>query len=241
LIFNSGNDIDREISIIAKIRDQLIDGLILMTNHADDDGRLAQAISAAGGVVLTDEDVPAAGAPRVFAENTKGARLAIAHLIEMGHRDIAFIGGPEQLLSSRERFQGYYETMREAGLSFRSEWVVYGSYLEEAGAAAFRQLWAGPVRPTAIFASADLLAIGVIRAARAVGVRVPDDVSLVGFDDTTNMDLIAPPLTTLRTSSEAYGRISVELLLASLSEVYAGPRTQRIGVELVRRNSVLPR
>lgn len=237
VIFNSGNDPQQELAALSKISDQQIDGLIVMTNHADD-GKLAEAIKSAGKVVLVDEDVPHTSVPKVFAESKRGSELATRHLLEMGHRRIGFISGPRELISASERYAGFSEVLEGAGLAVNPDWVVFGEYDEAAGQQAFRHIWQGPERPTAIFAAADVLAIGVMRGAREAGIAIPRDLSLVGFDDAPHMDLLDPPLTTVRTSSELFGKMAAQMLISSLTENHFGPRAYRVEVELVKRGSV---
>jgi LacI family transcriptional regulator len=235
-ISSTRGDLAREVDAIRRLQDQHVDGLIMMTNRPDD-GTLAALLRAHRNIVLVDEDVPGVDVPRIFVDNEQGARLAARHLIEAGHRDIALIGGPTGLLSVRERLSGFTRAMREHDFPVRSEWVLLGDYSRQFGHDAMQRLLEEPKRPTAILACSDYIAIGVLQAARKNGLSVPDDMSLVGFDDMPFAELIDPPLTTVRQPVADMGRIAFERLLALLNDSEAPPLT-RLPVELVVRSSV---
>lgn len=239
LMFNSRNLVDNEIAFLSRIDDRQVDGVLLMTNHADE-GPLVRKINQSGNVVLIDEDVPGAKAPRLFADNVRGAQLAMGHLLEAGHRRIAVIAGPEALLSSIERLEGYSAAMARAHLPLDPRLVLHGPYVEETGFSAFSTLMQMDDPPTAVFAFADMLAIGAIKLARQRGIRIPDDVSLVSFDDISHAELLDPPLTTVRQSPEAFGRRGVNMLLNLIRGKKTETAIQRIEVELVVRKSVCP-
>ncbi|RUX71076.1 LacI family transcriptional regulator, partial [Mesorhizobium sp. M2A.F.Ca.ET.040.01.1.1] len=203
---------DHELAFLARIEDHQVDGILLLTNHSDD-GRLVKCINRTGGVVLLDEDVPGARAPRLFARNADGARMATSHLIEKGHRRIGAIAGPHGLLSTTERLSGYAEALEAAGMAVDNRLVVHCDYDENQAVGAFKELFGQPDPPTAVFTCGDMLALGAMRAARGMGLRIPEDVSLIGFDDISNADLLSPALTTVRQSPAEFGRRGVAMLL----------------------------
>jgi LacI family transcriptional regulator len=226
----------RAADAVRRLRDQHVDGLIMMNNHPDD-GTLAGLLGGVRNVVLVDEDVPGVDVPRIFVENQHGAWLATRHLIESGHRDIALIGGPQGLLSVRERLAGFRQAMREDDLPAPLEWMLLGSYSREFGQSAAGRLLDGPRRPSAILACSDYIAVGVLLEARRRGLSLPRDMSLVGFDDMPFAELVDPPLTTVRQPIAELGRVACERLFALLNETEASPLT-RLPVELVVRQSV---
>jgi LacI family transcriptional regulator len=238
-IFNSRNDIDRELQFLARVDDRQVDGLLFLTNHADD-GRLRSKINASRCIVLLDEDVPGAIAPRLFAENQKGADLATAHLIKHGHRRIAYVGGPRGLLSGEERLQGFLLAHANASLSTADCLIHSGSYDERAAYEVLLHLWELDDPPTAIFAAGDVLALGIMRAARDLGLRIPRDFSLVSFDDIPHASLFDPPLTTVRQSSYDFGWQGVRLLLDLMNGDAIPPDPPRLPVTLTVRESVGP-
>ncbi|MBX3568117.1 MAG: LacI family DNA-binding transcriptional regulator [Rhizobiaceae bacterium] len=237
LMFNSRNVAENELAFLGRIEDRQVDGVLLLTNHPDD-GRLVKKINRTGGVVLMDEDVPGARAPRLFAENAAGAMMAVRHLIEQGHRRIGVIAGPRGLLSTTERLAGFRQALEAAEIAPNDELVVHCDYDEGPASGAFAALLALPEPPTAVFTCGDMLALGAMRAARRAGIRIPRDVSLVSFDDIGHADLLSPALTTVRQSPAEFGRRGVALLLDLIAGRKTDTVTERIGVELVVRASV---
>lgn len=237
-ISSTGGARQREIDAINRLHDQHVDGLIMMANRPDD-GTLAALLEGHHNVVLLDEDVPGLTLPKIFVDNEHGAWLATRHLIEAGHTDIALVSGPENLFSVRERLTGFRRAMDEAGLATPQHWICLGEYSRRYGEEAGRTLLSAPARPTAILACSDYTAIGVLKAARALDLSVPKDVSLVGFDDMPFAEFVDPPLTTIRQPVADMGRLAVERLLAVLDRKDTQDIT-RLPVELVVRQSVAP-
>lgn len=230
-------DRGREIDAIERLQDQHVDGLIMMTNQPDD-GTLAAMLNLQSNVVLLDEDIPGVTLPRVFVENEQGGYLATQHLIDAGHRDIAIVGGPQNLMSVRERLAGFERAMLGADLPVRPGWVLLGDYSRDYGRAAAGLLFSAPTRPTAVLACSDYIALGVLEVVRRMGLDVPNDLSLVGFDDMAFAELVAPPLTTVRQPTTEMGQVAFRRLLALINKTDADPLT-RLPVELIIRNSVL--
>ncbi len=235
-ISSTRSDRKREIASLERLHDRHIDGLVLMTNTPDD-GTLASLIGKRRNVVILDEDIPGVNAPRLFVENREGAERATRHLIEAGHSRIAYLGGPQGLFSVVERHAGFQDAMAAAGLTVRPEYVSLGGFDPELARAATLKFLALPEPPTAIFASSDYLAIGAVMGLRDAGVSVPDDVSLIGFDDMPFGTLLTPPLTAIRQPVEQIGRSGFQLLLQLLNGETPPPLT-RLPVELIRRQSV---
>jgi len=229
-------DQSREIEAIQRLQDQHVDGLIMMTNQPDD-GTLAELLIHQKNVVLLDEDIPGVSMPRVFVENEQGAYLATRHLIDAGHRDIAVVGGPPELMSGKERLAGFRRAMQESRLAVHPDWMLLGDYSREHGVAVARQLLGGMHRPSAILAGSDYIAVGILQGAQHAGLRVPTDLSLVGFDDMPFADMVDPPLTTVRQPIAEMGRIAFEQLLALINGTATTALT-RLPVQLVIRQSV---
>jgi LacI family transcriptional regulator len=226
----------REAEALRALADNAVEGMILATRRPDD-GRLAQLLSRHRQVVLLDEDIPGAPVPGIFAENAQGARMATQALIAAGHRDIAMIAGPPGVMSMRERQDGFLQAMDAAGLPVPPGRIVAGDYSRAHGRAAGLSLLRGPAPPTAIFATADVIAIGVIESVRACGLSVPRDLSVTGFDDMEFADLIDPPLTTIRQPAAQMGLLAVD----RLRDLMAGrptPPVTRLPVTLIARRSV---
>ena len=178
------------------------------------------------------------GCPAVVADNTEGVRAAVHHLIAHGHRRIAFIGWL-QYPAIAERFEGYRQALTESGLPYAPELAIGVEDNHVAsGRAGAGLLLEGGARPcTAVVAGTDLNAVGVMEVLRTAGLRVPEEVAVVGFDDVAVAQLAEPPLTTVRTRYDEFGRLAANLLLDEISGI-AVPRTvHRVPVALIRRRS----
>lgn len=226
----------REVASLERLQDGHVDGLLLLTNTPDD-GTLARLIAKRRNVVIADEDIAGADVPRIFVENKRGAYLATRHLIEAGHRRIGYIGGPAGLFTVRERFEGYRLAMAEAGLPLDNTLLAGGSFSPDFAKAETIRLLRDANPPTAIFASSDYIAIGTMHAIRELGLTVPDELSLVSFDDMPFCTLFSPPLTAVRQPVEALGRLGFQTLLALLNGKHPSPLT-RLPVEFISRGSV---
>ena len=229
----------REISALQRLEDRHVDGLIMLTNHPDEGGALAALIGRHSNVVLLDEDIPGVDVPRIFVENEKGAYLATRHLISRGHTRIGLIEGPRALLRVEERRTGFFRAMAEAGLDVNPDHVLSGTYTREFGQEAVKTLLGRPDLPTALLACSDYLAVGVMQALKAAGLKLPQDMSLVGFDDMPFAELVEPALTTVRQPIEVMGRLGFQVLHALLTKQDITPTT-RLPVTLIERASEAP-
>jgi DNA-binding LacI/PurR family transcriptional regulator len=168
------------------------------------------------------------GVPFVGATNWSGGRSAARHLIDLGHRRIAMIGGPDEILCCRARLDGYRAALEGASVAVGQEAVVRADLTKEAGHAAARGLLSRRRRPSAIFTANDLQALGVYQAAREVGVRIPQDLSVVGFDDLPIVAWSDPPMTTVRQPLAEMAIAATELALA----LGRGEKPRQTGLEL---------
>lgn len=187
-------------------------------------------------VAYHDPDV---GCPAVVADNGQGVQEAVRHLIAHGHRRIAFIGWLDYSAIA-ERYEGYRVALSESGLGCAEELVigVEDNHVASGRAGARKLLEAGALPCTAVVAGTDRNALGVMEVLQAAGLRVPEDVAVVGFDDLTDASLLDPPLTTLRTRFDEFGRRAANLLLDEIGGRAVPPRTvHRVPVALIRRRS----
>jgi LacI family transcriptional regulator len=230
----------REIAYLRLTERSHVDALIFVTNHPDD-GQLASLINRTGKVVVVDEDVPGANVPKLFSDNQQGGYLAGVHLAENGHRRVLFIGGPDEMISSQRRFRGLQLALRER-FGGAAELLNYkGEYTVGFGRAAAHRFVADGKPATAIFASSDEIAIGLIEVLRAYGISIPEDVSVIGFDDVGPLHLFAPPLTAIRQPVRALGKRALSLLLESNRQEWnASVPEELLPVEIVVRKSVAP-
>lgn len=181
------------------------------------------------------------GVPSVTVDDEAGAALATRHLLSLGHRRIAHLGGPRNADTALRRLRGYETAMRAAQIPSRDQLIVAASYDEAGGFAATSRVLSTTPRPTAIFAGNILAAIGAIAAARSCGLRVPEDVSVVGLHDIPIAGYLDPPVTTLRMPLEEMGRQAVDTLLRLLA---GEPGVEHVAIasepELVLRGSTAP-
>lgn len=231
---------ERELSYLQAVRRNQVDGLIFVTNHPDD-GTLAAAINASGRVVVLDEDVAGTSAPKLFCDNHQGGYLAGRHLAEAGHRRVLFIGGADAMLSGARRFDGFRRAMTETwGADARIE-RYQGEYSIEFGRQAAKRMLAARLDVSAIFATSDEITTGALEVLNAAGIRVPRDLSLVGFDDVGPLHLFAPAVTAVRQPVRDLGIRALSLLLdTDWSDPTTLPQEEIMPVTLITRNSVAP-
>jgi len=160
----------------------------------------------------------------VLSRDRESSAEVAEHLVRLGHTRVAMISGPESYRSSRERIAGFSQALADRGLSLAPEYMIEGSYTFESGAACAEHLLSMPQRPTAIFAGNDETAAGVYRTAYLRGLKIPDDLTVVGFDDSPLASRLCPSLTTMRQPIRDMGRIAAEKLMAKIANV-AGPTT----------------
>lgn len=222
-------------SYLKRCQHHNVDGVVLMGGDADDEEvrRLVRAGTACVGV---DVELIGPSAGYVMSDNVTGARLAVRHLAELGHRRIATVAARLDTRPGRDRLAGYRREVERQGLAYRDEYVVYGDYYADSGLAGMRRLLAAPEPPTAVFAASDMMAIGALRALHEAGARVPDDVAVVGFDDIALAAHTQPPLTTLRQDKFGLGRDAAAALIGRIDGDDA-PAVVTRPVELVVRAS----
>lgn len=201
-------------------------------------------------LVLVDNHVPGLSVDSVLCDNFEGAKLAVNHLIEQGHQQIAFIGGPvlpgprplNKIYTLERRSAGYRTALLDAGLPVDYQLFEACNQLSpESGYAACERLLARNVPFTAIFCANDIIALGVMNALQQAGKRIPADVSLIGFDDIALIGHLNPALTTIRIEKEALGATAVTTLLNRAKNPERASVSSVLEVELIQRNSVGPR
>jgi LacI family transcriptional regulator len=215
-LFVSGHwEADKEARCIEVLRSRRVDGIIVLTGRLSDQALKTCAKSLP--VVVTGRTLKA---PNLFAlnfDNFEGGKLATQHLIDLGHKDIAFIAGAAQHPDSDERMRGYRSALAAAGLTYNPALTVTGEYHEGSGLSAAKLLLKGNQPFTAIFAANDQMAMGAALGLYRHGLRVPKDVSLVGFDDLEISSFTTPPLTTIHHPSQELGRLAALAMLELLA------------------------
>lgn len=230
---HGGGEVGWESRSLSRLSGTLIDGAILVTPTVVD-------VRDGVPVVAIDPHRGPSGHATVDAENRGGAVLATEYLIGLGHRRIAFLGGREDLESSRLREDGFRSAMAAAGLEVDPRYLRVGGYKRETADEPAHELLGLPDRPTAVFAANDLMAIATIDAAADMGLRVPEDLSVVGFDDVPEAVAAIPPLTTVAQPLQQMGMEAVRMLLRLVTEPEASPDHVRLPTRLIERASAAP-
>jgi LacI family transcriptional regulator len=213
------------------------DGVILVTSELTS-AQLEQLRSAGIPLVVVDPvNPPPADLPSVGATNWAGGLAATEHLLSLGHRRIGAIAGPSDYLCSRARIDGYRSALERAGIQFDPALVRSGDFYHEGGFIRGGELLDLPDPPTAIFAGSDQQAFGVYEAARQRGLRVPEDLSLVGFDELPVARWVSPPLTTVRQPLAEMGRAAAQMLGELIEGLPLRSTRVELATELIVRES----
>jgi LacI family transcriptional regulator len=215
---------------LSRLSGTLIDGAVLVTPTVVE-------VDAGVPVVAVDPHAGPGGLPTVDSDNQHGAVLAVRHLLALGHRRIGFLGGRPDLESSRLREAGYRQALAEAGVDIDPRLMHVAEYRRDAAAAPTAAMLALDDPPTAVFAANDLSAMGILDAAHRLGHRVPEDLSVVGFDDIPESASTTPPLTTVRQEIQQLGAGAVELLLRLVDGTPVEQEHVRLLTTLVPRGS----
>ncbi len=223
---NTDWDGQKELSFLELLETKRADGLILAS--AQDDGTTVQRFARVGlPLVVLNNLFQEPECHQVVVDNAAGGRLAARHLLGLGHRRIAFIGGHGQAKSTADRMEGYGAALREEGLDPAAGLIRLGSFKWESGEQSAKELFQLKERPTAIFAANDLLALGVLQAAEDAGLNVPADLAVVGFDDIAFAAYPGVQLTTVAQPKYQLGQMAAKAVLEQLSLGVEAPR-QRI-------------
>ncbi len=215
---------------LSRLSGTLIDGAVLVTPTVVD-------VRYGAPIVAVDPHAGPSDLPTVESDNLHGARLATGHLLDLGHRRIAMLTGRTDLRSAQLRERGYRQAMGEAGVPVDERMVRVGGYDASVSAEAVQRLLTGPDRPTALFAANDVSAIAAVAVATELGLRIPDDLSVVGFDNIPDSALSIPPLTTVNQPIHEMGRRAVTMLISLINgEPVESPRVT-LATSLVVRQS----
>lgn len=230
-------DASREVERIRFLSGGLVDGIILIAPALEDDALAVLATAKIPAVVIDPRALDVA-LPRVIADNYTGARSAVEHLVSLGHTRIAIIDGDPSFESSAERHRGYLDGLTAAGITPDPDLMAEGDFTQGLGFSATLELLRQDSPPTAIFATADVSATGAIDAARSLGVEVPRDLSIIGFDDIPQAALSFPALTTVRQPLEEMGHEAVRMLVALIEGGSAETTVVVVPTALVERDTV---
>ena len=229
----------RQQTVFDAVRSSHVDGAVLVVMRAHDD-ELAD-LDFPIPVVVVNQVIDSLNADFVIADDRSGAFTATQHLIAAGHREIAHVAGPQLFYSNVRRREGYAEALAANGLPVRQELIAVSDMTQKGGEDAVKALFRRRARFTAIFCGLDIMAVGAIAALEESGRSVPDDVSIVGFDDDVFSGMLRPALTTVRKPRQEMGREAARLLMSRIQSGSIGAHETRVlKTELVERNSVAP-
>jgi len=239
LLCSSGEDAQKERAEIEMLRARQVDGIVLASANATGNTKLLRELTSHGTalVMIDRDDHPKVECHRVLTNDVEVGRLATAHLIDRGRRTVAHIGGPP-IVHARRREEGYRRAIADGDLPIRKEWIAPGGFMEADGYRAMQQLLTLRPRLDGVFAVNDPAAIGAMKAIWDAGLRVPEDIAVVGAGDVAYSDLIRVPLTTVRWSKQDLGRRAAELILDQIdADGDVSPQRVIIAPELVVRSS----
>ncbi|MEK8126593.1 LacI family DNA-binding transcriptional regulator [Paenibacillus filicis] len=221
---------------ISLLQQKKVDGIIIATG-IDNKDILEQLLSKSIPVVLLARDMPLVAVNTVVVDDYIGGCLAAAHLLELGHRSVAMLGEREKVRSSRERVRGFRQTLEESGVTFTPEQLRHCDYKVEDSRVKALELLSVEEPPTAIFACNDMLAVGALQAAKELGKKVPEELSIVSFDNTVLAAVTNPPMTTVAQPMEHMGKLVVNMIVDELQG--SAPVRQRVVLrpELIIRES----
>ncbi|HWB89772.1 MAG TPA: LacI family DNA-binding transcriptional regulator [Acidimicrobiia bacterium] len=237
ILASTDDDPDHAASQVAAMLGVQAEGLMYGVAR-EGDAVLAGIIEEGIPVVLFNRAAPGLGISSVLPDDHAGTRLAVEHLLSLGHTRIVHVGGPEDVSSTVNRLDAFEETLRAAGLTGSHHFAPRQT--EEEGYKVTRALLDELPDTTAVLAANDRLALGAVDAIRASGRSCPEDVSVIGFNDMPYSERFSPPLTTVRISQYELGSKTAQLLLETIADPERTPETQLVGANLVIRESTAP-
>lgn len=234
--FTSRHEERERFSFVQLCRHHRLDGIVLMGVDSADP-QVHDLAHSGIPCMSIDNDLISTRAGYVISDNVGGAMQAMHHLFSLGHRKIAFINGMLRSRPGHDRFIGYRQALDSVGLPYRQDYVLHSDFTAENGYAGMRQLLDLADPPTAVFCAADTMAFGAIRALHEAGLRVPQDVAVVGFDDIEMASLFIPALTTVRQDKDGLGSLAGEALVRMIEEPGFVPPGTVVPTQLIIRES----
>lgn len=218
------------------LRERRVDGAVVLAHNMTDE-ILMESAGERFPIVVMDRELIGSGLINVRVDSEQGGYDATRHLIEAGHRTIAYISGPSNSSDNVLRYQGYLRAMHEAGLEEKAKWRLSGNFVREGGYNATKMMMMQGELPSAVFYANDEMAIGGLKALQEGRISVPGDISVIGFDDIQLAEYVHPPLTTIRQPKQEAGSLAGHLLFQML-DGEAVNDSYKLKIELVERESV---
>jgi LacI family transcriptional regulator len=232
---NSDRNVEKETQYLEALVNRNVDGIALIPSETDtkESIRLRQLKKP---LVIVDRVLPDFSSSVIQMDNVAGAYDAVKYLCQLGHKRIACLAGPRDVPTSQQRVEGYKKALEESGISVDTELVFYGDFQIESGIRFFPVIRSLPQKPTAIFSCNDLMAIGLLKAARNAGCRIPEDCSIIGYDDILISSHVTPSLTTMAQPRYEMGHTAAEMLISKIADPSA-PERKILKARLVIRES----
>lgn len=208
----------RESEYLSILREKRVDGIIFLggrINLTQCPPELSQEVVELAKhvpIVLVNGNLPRSGLHRIYTDEEEGAALATQHLLDLGHRQIAFLGGMEETSTTQMKLKAVRMKLKEHGLTLRKDWIMFHDFSIEGGRVLMDRMLEQEERPTAVLCVNDFTAIGVLKSAVEHGLRIPEDLSIVGFDNSPLSRAVIPELTTVSQNTNRLGELSVEML-----------------------------
>lgn len=238
LIFASRNLRNRDMSYLEHFKHRAVDGIVVICSDRMDE-QVQELMQSDIPIVVVDMD--SANCSVVYSDNTEGARMAVNYLYELGHRHIAHIAGDSSIDAGAARVKGYELAMHALDLPIQPGYLVNAGFFSvEEGKQAMEKLLQLDSPPTAVFVAGDQMAIGAIEAVHEHGLRVPEDISIIGYDDIEMIKYITPKLTTIRQDTDIIGEAAAELLIEQMTAKERRTERRVIPVTLIERASCAP-
>ena len=240
---NSSEHIEREISCLKTFSNMRVDGLILASTGLNQGARIQNEIASFKNlqtpVVLISRIIPEIDLDSVELENEEGAYQATRYLIEKGHKRIGMISSSSHTSAARQRIKGYMKALEEFKLPHESALVHMGGLTSDSGYSIMNQLLALPARPTAVFVGSNFQLLGTLKALKEKKIKIPNDISLICFDDTEWGAFSDPPLTVVDPKTDVFSKKAVDLLFERIDGTYQGQsRHMKVATKLIVRQSV---
>lgn len=233
---NTNEDIQRELTVLQSLEDNQVDGLVLCSSRLPEE-TLFDILSKFPSVVLVFRRCNDKAIGAITLDDQLGGKMATEHLINSGHSNIGLIAGPPISMSTLGRIAGYKSALQEAGIAINDEWIRFGSPVIVSGEKVAHDLLLDYPELTALFCHNDLVAFGAIQACGGLGLRVPEDIAIIGYDDILLSALVTPSLTTLHIPRSDIGSQAMRMLLNQISDVSLTPEEVFLQPKLIIRES----
>lgn len=236
LLCNTNEDTERELAVLRSLEEKRVDGVILCSPRLDENS-LQNALQQQAAVVLINRRLSDPRFGMIILNDVRGGRMATEHLLSRGHKAIGFLSGPQNSYSGQMRAKGYCVALEAAGIGYRAEWVRHCWPVVESGRLETYKLLTAQPEITAVFCYNDLSAIGAMHACMELGRRIPDDISIVGFDNIPFAAWVTPSLTTCHIPMYDVGNQAMQLLSEFINSCSGNCQDILIEPELIVRNS----